>query len=177
MNEYCVVVADASRARLFTLEPSRNPTLQSGPNLKELTILKNSDMDLPRPEQHANTRGGANRARGTAARATDDHREKHAMECEKRFARAAATELRKLVAASGASHVVLCASTRMLGFLRKEFAAHRGLELLDVPRDMTKMAPASIHAHLAKEGLLPALQKRSRAWRSCAQSTRVTARR
>jgi protein required for attachment to host cells len=132
-------------------------------------------MELIKSEQHANTRSGTNRARGTSARATDDHREKHAMECEKRFARSATKELRKLVAESGADHVVLCASSRMLGFLRNEFSVHRGIELHEVPRDMTKLAAAGIHAHLAKVGLLPALQKRNRTWRSCAQRVRPRA--
>ena len=175
MSEYCVVVADASRARLFTLERAKHPAVESGPNLKELKSLLNADKELPKRDLYSNTRGGANRASGTGARATDDHRERHAMEREKRFARIATTELRKLVAESGADHVVLCASARMLGFLRKEFSGHNGVELHDVPRDMTKMAPAGIHAHLAKTGLLPALQKHSRAWRTCAQRSRTAA--
>lgn len=175
MNEYCVVVADALRARLFTLEPAKNPAFQTGPKLKEQKGLLNSEMEDISREMHTNTRSGANRARGTAARATDDHREKHVMECEKRFARMAAAEVAKIVEAARIPNVVLCASARMLGYLRKEFPARRGVELHDVPRDMTKLTPAGIHAHLAKAGLLPAEQKKSRTWRSCAQSARRAA--
>jgi protein required for attachment to host cells len=172
MSEYCVVVADASRARLFTLVAARSPRIESGPNLVEAMGLVNPEMEIPDRELFSESRGGANRAMGAGVHGYDDHRGKHEQENERRSAQTVAKETKKLVKQSEASQLVLCASARMLGFLRKSLKQNGTPTIHDVPRDMTKMSPQAIHSHLAKIELLPACDRKSRTWRSCAQKTR-----
>jgi protein required for attachment to host cells len=170
MSEYCVVVADAMRARLFTLEASRSAKNESGPNLVETIGMVNPEMDSRTGANRPEPRAGA-RAVGAALRSSDTHRVRHEFELERRFARAVSAQADALVRSSGATRLIQCASTRMLGLLRSEGEESRAT-VRDVPRDMTKMTPRQIHEHLAREGLLPARTQRSRAWRSFAQEAR-----
>ena len=45
MSEYCVVVADGTRARFFTLEAAQFPEMESGPNLIEKKDLINPETE------------------------------------------------------------------------------------------------------------------------------------
>jgi protein required for attachment to host cells len=172
MSEYCVVVADAWRARLFTLENPRSARLQSGPNLVEARGMVNPELELLEREPVSEPRSGGTRAAGAAVRSYDDHRGKHELEVERRFAKAVVDQVGLLLKKEQSQHLVLCASTRMLGMLRKALNHGCAAEIHGVALDMTKMTPRAIHDRLAKEGTLPACAKKARTWRSCAQETR-----
>ena len=163
MSDYCVVVADAVRARLFTLEPANVPEAESGPKLSEVKCLVNPEKELPRRAVFTENKSGGNRSRGASNHSFDDHRSKHELEFEKQFARKVAAEAGKTLKAEKARQLVLIADSRMLGLLRKEIGAQvkLGVEVSDLDRDMTKLTPAEIQAHLAKAGLVPACCKPS----------------
>ncbi|HQU17277.1 MAG: host attachment protein [Chromatiales bacterium 21-64-14] len=159
MNEYCVVVTDGARARFFTLEPAEFPQMQSGPNLVEQKDLVNPEGEIPDAQLWADTKSGRNRAPGGGpAHGYDDHREQHHDEFERRFARSVAHEAIRMTHGRNAPVVVLAAQKRMLGFLRAALAPllKTGIGLRELAKDLSKHAPLDVHAHLAKECLIPA---------------------
>lgn len=164
MIDYCVVIADASRARFFTLVPAEHPKIESGPTLVERTALANAEAAGRDADIFSETRSGANRSAGGATHPYCDHRRRHEEEFEKRFAKAVAcqvAEIQKQEESIG--KLVLAASSGMLGHLRKQITVlGRGTAVTDVARDLTRMKPEKIHGILASEGLLPARVKRAR---------------
>jgi len=158
MSEYVVVVADGSRARFFTLEPAEIPEMEGGPNLVEREDLANPEREAHDRELWSELKTGRNRApNGGPAHGYDDHRMQHEAEFERRFARTVAERAAELARANGTRRVVLAAEKRMLGFLRNELGTLQkaGVEVREVPRDLSKLAPRQIHEHLAREGALP----------------------
>jgi len=162
MSEYCVVVADAARARFFTLEPAQDPETESGPRLREHKVLVNPEREAHGRDVFRDTRSGSNRAGGGGpAHGYDDHREQHEQEFERRFARLVAAEAESLSHACGASRLILAAPPRMLGFLRRdvEALARGGMQIREAASNLTKLAPHDIQSHLAKDRLLPACRR------------------
>jgi len=158
MSDYCVVVVDSVRARFFTLEPVEPGATEGGPNLREHPELANPDAELHDNAMWSNTKSGRNRAGGGGqAHGYDDHRDDHADEFRRRFARAVAQRAAELVGKSGSSNVVIAADKRMLGILRGELdpLMQTGVKVVDVAKDLGKLAAHELQRHLAKEGLVP----------------------
>ncbi len=157
MSRYCVVVAEGSRARFFTVENPELPELQSGPDLVERKTMTNPDHQAHGEQLLADSRTGRNRTAKGPAHGYDDHREDYDAECERRFAREIAQELDTMARANGTRRVVLCAEKRMLGFLRPrlENAIPRGVDLHEVPKDLAKLSPRKLHERLASDGHIP----------------------
>lgn len=156
---YCIVVADGSRARLFTLEPPETPELQGGPDLTEHRDLVNPEKEQRHRELFTNLKSGRNQAPGNGpGHGYDDHRRAHIQEVERRFARRLAAEVATFAAERSADQIVLVADPRMLGFLRGELRAtlKPGAQVVELMRDLSSLTPPRIHARLADVGLLPA---------------------
>ncbi|NIR59578.1 MAG: host attachment protein [Gammaproteobacteria bacterium] len=88
----------------------------------------------------------------------DDHRSRHREELERRFAKNVAARAARLAREEQAGQVVLVAQKRMLGLLRRELdtLAKAGLGIREIAKDLGRLDPPSIQAHLARERLLPA---------------------
>ncbi len=162
MSRYCVVVAEGSRARFFTVESPEVPELESGPDLVERKRIANPEHQSHSQDLLADARSGRNRARGGAAHGYDDHREGFDAECERRFAREIVREIDTLTRSNGTRQVVLCAEKRMLGFLRPGLgqAIPGGVDLKEIPKDLAKLSARQLHHHLARQGHLPARRDR-----------------
>lgn len=159
MSDYCVVVADAARARLFTLEPAGSPDMEGGPNLVERNDLVNPEQRLRDAQRWSDIKTGRNRVPGGGqAHGYDDHRDRHVDEWKRRFARNVAQEAAALVQRCKARNVILVAQKRMLGLLRTELAAvlKNACSVQAFAKDLSKLAPQELHQHLTKEGLVPA---------------------
>lgn len=156
MSDYCVVVVDGARARLFSLEPVPEGELGGGPNLVERGDLTQPEGAMKGDELWSNTKSGHNRG-GSQAHAFDDHREQHSDEFRRRFARHVAEEAVRLTDSQHASQLVLAAEKRMLGFLREAFASSRpaGLNVTELAKDLSKLPTRDLHQFLAQEKLLP----------------------
>jgi protein required for attachment to host cells len=166
MNSYCVVLADALRARIFTLEPADVPALESGPNLVERRDLVNPEREMPERDLWSDAKSGRNRtaggaAQGGAAHGYDDHREKHAEEIVARFARETSEAVAEVAAEQQASQLVLVAESRMLGLLRPALGvALKGeVKVQEVAKNLSKLSPTELHTRLADEGFLPKRQR------------------
>jgi protein required for attachment to host cells len=161
MADYCVVVADGSRARFFTLEPVPIPEVESGPNLVEQRDLVDPERALHGRDQFSETKSGRNMApRGGPAHGYDDHRERHEDEMDHRFAHRIADIAIDVARQNGAKYLVLAASSRMLGFLREVIKNPAGIEVREAPKDLTYQSPIEIHRHLSEEKLLPPRETR-----------------
>ena len=159
MNEYCIVVADASRARFFTLEPAEVPELASGPRLVERSDLVNPEATLSGRETWSDTRSGSNTSPGGGpTHRYDDHRDSHEQEVARRFAARISAAALDLAKQRGAKCVVLVAASRMLGHLRPilQSSANEGVQIREAAKDLTGLSPQDIRQHLVAAGLLPA---------------------
>ena len=162
MSEYCIVVAEGSRARFFTLEPADIPELESGPNLVEHVALANPEHQAHNGALWSETRAGRNRTAHGAAHGYDDHRQQHSAEMERRFARNVVCELDRMARGNGTRKIVICAEKQMLGFLRSSISDTIGhdVEISEVAKDLTKLPLRDLHARLAAEGHIPRRKQR-----------------
>lgn len=161
MNNYCVVVTDGARARFFLLESGQ--VAKGGPNLIEKSDLINPEGVAAGTELFSDSRPGrvAAPGGGGGGQSFDDHRSQHHEENERRFAKKVAETALKTAGEQKAKYLVLVADKRMLGYLRGEISvpSKSGLEISEVPKNLTKLAPQDLHEHLAVEQVLP--QRRS----------------
>lgn len=162
MSRYCVIVADRSRARFFSLDPVAAPGSDAGPRLVEVIDLVNPEASLSGRETWTETRSGRNMARGGPAHGYDDHRESHAEEFDRRFAKRIAEGAHDLLQQYRPRRLVLAASSHMLGLLRGALTLPAGsnVELREACKDLAHMAPLEIRRHLADAGLIPARASR-----------------
>lgn len=158
MNDYCVVVADAARARMFVLGESGG--VGGGPDLSELGGLANPEGEAAGKALYSDTKSGRNDApAGGGAHGYDDHRDRHMAELERRFARDILMAARDELGRRGAHTLVLAAGPRMLGYLREAMeGVPEGVTVREVGKDLTRLSPAELHQHLAADGVLPPRQ-------------------
>ncbi|MDX9739707.1 MAG: host attachment protein [Gammaproteobacteria bacterium] len=157
MNEYCVVVANASRARFFTLEEPKVPEVESA-RLIERDDLVDPEATLAGREAWSDTRSGANAGPGGAlTHRYDDHRDAHDQERGRRFARRIAGAALDMVREQEGKCLVVVAGNRMLGHLRPELETPAGgIEVREAAKDLTALGPRELLGHLVTAGLLPA---------------------
>ncbi len=158
MLNYLVVVADGARARFFKLVPAEFPEIESSPNLVELEDFINTEIDEKGRELWSDPKSGRGKAPGDGpAHGYDDHRERHKDENERRFAHETGAEIVKRATGEKADRVVVAAESRMLGMLREaiEGKLPATTRLIERAEDLSKLAAQELHAHLAKEELLP----------------------
>ena len=158
-NSFCIVVADGSRARLFTLEDGTSTA--PGPELVEQEDLANPEHKLAGRDKYSTTRTGSNlNPQKGPAHGYDDHRDKEEREHERRFAHDIASHAVALAQRQQAGHLVVVAEKRMLGLLRDALVLppKSGIELSELAKDLTQLAPTELQAHLAEAGLVPPRQ-------------------
>ena len=151
MKRACIAVVDATRARIYTFQssPERAPVDQ----LEEHVDLVNPARRMRPAELFS------------SATAFDDHREHHLDEMDAQFARDIVGEIERLVRDGAYAHVIVVASPKMLGELRRaDGVLHRADIVLDeVPRDLAKLTSPQLHDHLASRGIIPPRQRLDRA--------------
>ena|SRR3990172_7944277 len=158
-SDYLVVVADGTCARFFTLESAAQPSVESGPNLCERDDLVNTEHELGGRDKYSTTRTGLNlNPHGGPSHGYDDHRAQHEQEHERRFAHDIATRAVSLAQEHHAGHLILTAERHMLGLLRDalKIPVKSGIEVRELAKDLTTLAPAQVQDHLATAGVLPA---------------------
>ncbi len=157
MSEYCVVVAEGSRARFFTVEPADIPEMESGPNLVEHMSLTNPEHQARGESIYADLSSGRNRTAHGQGHGFDDHRAQHDAEVERRFARNIARHLNEMTRSNGTQRVVLCAEKQMLGFLRPTLQGSipPGVDIREIPKDLAKLSARQLHERLSKDGHIP----------------------
>ena len=158
MSNYCVVVAAGKHAHLYTLDPNDHIETQYGPNLTHYADMASDELELKGNELWSDNKSGRNRApNGSGAHGYDDHRAKHTDEYEKRFARTIAEQAMRLAEKQKTRRMILVAHNQTLGHLRHAMdpLTKNGLQIHELPKDLSKLSIQDLHEHLAKESLLP----------------------
>jgi len=154
MNQYCVVVANGSKARFFTLENPEDPEAQYGPNLIKQADLVQNEAELSDQELWSDSKNGGNRGHGGQSHGYDDHRDQHRDEADKRFAHTIVNECKRF--SHNNAKIILVSQKRMLGHLRHAMQSDmNGLQPDELAKDLIKLNPLDLHEHLAKEKLIP----------------------
>ncbi len=161
MVKFAVAVINGSQARFFTLDSAALSEYESSPNLLEEESLADSTRELHGQELWANTKTGRNRGSNGQAHSYDDHRQKHEIEFEKRFANKISSAMLNLIQTHQARHLIIVAEPRILGMLRDLMTGNlfKNLQIDEVAKDICHLKSNQIHDYLAKKGLLPACKK------------------
>jgi len=163
IKNYSILVADGSRARFFTLEGRAARTDEAGPGLVEHEDRVNPEHELQGRDKYSTTRTGVNLNPGKGpTHGYDDHRDQEVREHERRFAREVARHAVDFARQQKADYLLVVAERRMLGLLREglDLPPHSGIELRELASDLTRLSSGDLHAHLARDGLVPAHQAR-----------------
>lgn len=152
-----LVVADSARARLFDVDWTHPAGRAAAPRLQEWAALVSPEGDMPENEVFRDTNPGRNRGPGGQSFVCDDHRLKHEIDVERRFAKRVVKAVEDRVRSECARSVILAAGSRMLGLLRHESEGlgKRGAEVRTLDCSMAQMSPGEIAEHLLKAGLIP----------------------
>jgi protein required for attachment to host cells len=160
-GSYCVIAADAGRARILTLEINESSDSAQPTSLVEISDLSNPARRARDRDLFSDTRPGLRREGAHGPRhAVDDGRASQRQEADKRFAELVAEQAEAAWRRHPTCHVVLVAPPRMLGTLRPALARRHPCpatsEIEELDKDLSQLAPAALHDALAQAGLLPA---------------------
>ncbi len=157
-TRFIIAVIDSTKARFLTLDTEQLPDDNFGPNLIEREDLYNPANELPGQELWANTKTGRNRSAGARAHSYDDHREKHMVEFERRFAQNISNKIVSLIRVYKSGNLLLIAEHRILGLMREILIPilPKNLKLIDLAKDLCQVKPKELHEYLAGKKLLPA---------------------
>ena len=164
MNRSCILVADASRARLHTFEELTAPPGHRSQELREEVDLIHPARRIRPSELFSDTRPGSDRAPTGRGFGLCDRRDASMRQMDRRFAAAIAAELERLVAESGCRTVIVAATPHMLGLLREltRPLARGGVEIHEIDRDLVRLSPSALQDFLAERGLLPVRERLAR---------------
>jgi protein required for attachment to host cells len=155
MKRACIAIVDATRARLYAYQHD----VADDPNeqLREVVDFANPARHLRASELFSETRPGSDRsAMRNSGHTHDDHRDAHIEKMDLEFAKRIVSEIDRIVRDYAFGHVIMVASPKMLGDLRKvDGVLHRAELILDeIPRDLAKLTSPQLHDHLARLKLI-----------------------
>lgn len=161
-SDVCVVTMDASRARFFALEVQEASTQGRLTRLVEIEDLANAGRRQREGEIFSSSRPGVNSGPGGftgrgVQHGTDDRREHHMDEFDRRFAVEVVDSLSRHVAELDASRAVVIADPSMLGLVRTAISKESKLdvEVSEVKKDLSWQSAVEVHDRLAEQDLLP----------------------
>ena len=149
MKRALIAIVDAAHARLYTYQQVDD----NEPTLKEQRDLVNAGRQAH--GMFSDTKPG-NRWQEGGRGSTDDHRMDHIAEMDSKFAKTVIDELSRTVQEQGFHHVILVASPKMLGELRRADAPLRRGDIVvdEVAQDLAWLTSPQVHDHLAAMKLI-----------------------
>ena len=153
-----VVVVDSARARFFVDRYKPDPPQRAGRRLDEVADLVNPGARMSDEETYSESRPGTHRgAGGAGAHGVGDNRDANREENDKRFAAQIVAHAEKLCRGDGVPRLLVAADPKMLGLLRPltERLTKSGIDVRDVAKDVSRMAPDQVRQVLVKADLLP----------------------
>ena len=162
MKRACITTVDAARARLYMYQEDADP----GKELREVRDLTNPGRRLKDSELFSESRPSLSKPgrpgpTGEPGSTKDDHRDDHIANMDMKFAKEIVEELDKLMRLEGLGHLIMIASPKMLGELRKANSSlkRNGLIVDEIPRDLANLTGTQLHDHLASIDLIPGRQR------------------
>lgn len=163
MSGTTLLVADGSRARFFAVDPiSSRGVLR----FEERADLVEPERGLTGRQTFSEAKSGRKQSPGGGpAHAMDDHRTRHRLEVEDRFAKRIATEAAAVAKREGRDYLVVVAEPHLLGLLRPRLdaALPASVRRAEVDEDLSWHALSHIRRVLERRGVLeppPPPQKR-----------------
>lgn len=157
MDNTCVVVADARRARIFLLQQRTAP--RAPVRLVARGTLSNADLrsrgrsvtGRVRTETNTNREAGPVHPIGA-------QRERHRIELQRRFSVEVARKAAALAKNWATGSVVIVADPRMLGFLRETVRAtlKPRIQVKELAKDYAGLTISRLRDQLAEDGIVPA---------------------
>lgn len=152
MKRVCIAIIDATRARIYAYQEDLEPARQ----LHEVRDLVNPGRRLRSSEMFTEAHSSV-RSSGEPASSYDDHRDAHIDMLDQKFAKEIVGEIDKVVRTDNFAHLIIIASPRMLGEVRKADGLLRRADLRvdEIANDLTTLTPSQLHDHLASLALIP----------------------
>ncbi|HVK83407.1 MAG TPA: host attachment protein [Kofleriaceae bacterium] len=146
MKRACIAIVDGSSARLYLYKDGDGEQ----PSLTELKDLTNPGRRARDEALFSETKPGV-RAQSGGRGSTDDHRDAHRASWDADFAQLVIDELDAIARDQKLAHVILVASSKMLGNLRRVDVQLRkhGIAVDEIERDLARFTLPQIHDHLA----------------------------
>ena len=156
MQNAGIIVADAARARFITFEPSRDPDLDGKDRCVEHADLVNPEARAAQREQFSDRPGRLHASRGGPAHLSDDHRQRHQEEVERRFAKRILDAVAPFVGQHGLRRLLLIAAPRLLGSLRAELAGRQlpDVQVVEMNEDHSRLSLPQIAELVVQRQLL-----------------------
>jgi protein required for attachment to host cells len=157
MDNICVVVADARRARIFLLQENEAPRapfrLAERGTLSNLSLKARGRSVTGRVRTETNTNRQAGPMHPMVAQ-----RERHRVELERRFSVEIARKAAALARNWSSGSVVLVADAHMLGFLRDAVrsALKPAIRVKELAKDYGRLTVSRLQVDLAENGIVPA---------------------
>ncbi len=162
MKRACIAIVDASRARIYTFQEDAPP----GQQLREIRDLINPGRRLKDHELFSESRpplapSGMPGPGVSGGPGKDDHRDDNIAMRDQKFAKEIIEETDKIIRADAFGHLILIASPKMLGQLRKANGVFKrtGLVVDEISSDLSNLSAPQLHDHLASLALLPGRQR------------------
>jgi protein required for attachment to host cells len=158
-RNFCVVVADAARARVLVLDIDHDIGAAATSQLvgvAEITnpMLRARDVDVL-GDNGTGRRGGAR----TPIHSTPDHRDHRRRDIARHFAAQIAEEAAAVWSRYPSCELIVAASPMMLGLLRPAIERKIGptdrIRVHELARDLTKLTGPMLHDQLTEAGLVP----------------------
>ena len=155
MGKFVVALINGTQGRFFTLDSLATSEYESSPNLIEHESLLDPTKELHGQDLWANTKTGKNRGSNGKAHSYDDHRQKHELEFEKRFAQKVSRGILELIQRHQAKHLIVVAEPQILGILRETMVDNqfKNININEVAKDISHLHLNQIHDYLAKKSL------------------------
>lgn len=149
MKRALIAIVDAAHARLYTYQQvgDGEPTLQEQRDLVNAGRQAHGVFSDTKP---------GNRWQEGGRGSTDDHRTDHLAEMDGKFAKSIVEEVARIANEQGFKNVILVASPKMLGELRRADGPLRKSDLSvdEVAQDLAWLTSPQIHDHLAAMKLI-----------------------
>lgn len=146
MKRACIAIVDGASARIYLYRDGDGEQ----PSLTEHKDLANPGRRARDQALFSETKPGI-RAQNGGRGSTDDHRDAHRAGWDADFAQLVIDELDAIAKDEKLGHVILVASSKMLGNLRRvdmQLRKH-GLVVDEIERDLARFTLPQIHDHLA----------------------------
>lgn len=145
-----IAVVDATRGRLFRFTRTNDETGLHEDLVEEASLVNPQRHERPSELFSASAGSGHVASHGFGL---DDHRDQHLENVDRQFAQDVLEQVRLACSSQPVDRLILCAPPRMLGHLRHGSAGP--VEVVEVAKDLTKLAPTALRAHLADHHALP----------------------
>jgi protein required for attachment to host cells len=159
MTKVGIITADAARARFITAELQNDADFEGSPRLFEHAALENPLGERRQREEFSDraSRKPSGAGQRGVSPATDDHRERHEEEDERRFAQRIVEETQRFVGTHHPTTLVFAAGPRLLGVLRKALGDRhwQGLDVHELAEDLSGQPLLKLRDALTRRGLLP----------------------